>query len=1001
MASPQTLTLGTLLRRYRMAAGLTQEALAANAGLSVNAISAIERGVSRAPQRETIALLVQALGLQAAERSIFERAARQRETPPPAPQRGETAPVTRGHPFVGRSAELGVLDRLLGGEGPSVLLIAGEPGIGKSRLLGVTAERAEGSGWAVVHGECSRQSASEPYAPFPAALLRLLAARSTAQRRLDLHGCGWLARLLPELMEMGPLPAPTWTLPSDQECRLIFAAVGQLLANVARPAGTLLLLDDMQWAGTDALALLAALIHDAPDLRRLRVIAAYRQSEVTPRDALAALEADLARTQVAGRLALGPLARDEAATLLDTLLHDDRSAVDRERVLRLTGGVPFFVLSMAQELAGAAGVATTANAVDVPGPPGAIPWSVAASIQQRVAALSATAQEVVTLVAIAGTRAPRRVVLTAAEALGRDEAACVAAFDEAVRARLLAEAGEDAYTCAHDLIREAVVADLTAVRRRFSHRLIAEALERLPEPQRAHEYTALAWHFAEAREPARALPYALQAGDQAQRVYAYSEAEEQYHLAANLAHELGDRAREAEALDKRGVALLRLARFDPAQRALEEGIALYRAAADVDGVARAVAHLVKVHTYSGTHQEGIALAQAQIVALTRGGVSLAPLAALHLALSSLYHSSREFEAMLAAAERASELARAADDRQLLARAAWQRAFALRFMNRLDEAVPAMEDAVPLLEAVGDGDAYFSALANLTANFLDIGDLEHSRLYLDRALAAAEQFGDPRHLAWQALLEGERAFELGQWSAAQRACERVAMLASGGATSWGDHEAAYLAELEGTLCMAQGQLTRGEDMLIRAATWGDQRHDYQILRRAQAALAERELLAGEVHAARDRLEPVLVDLHGYEEVDVTRCLPLLAWARLELGDHADADRIAAEALARVRAGHSRIALADALRVRALVATRLGRWPEAEAALDEALAVARAFPQPYTEAKALYVYGLLHVARGDPERARERLAAALAICERLGEGMYRPLVERALVDLDAAP
>jgi len=93
---------------------------------------------------------------------------------------------------------------------------------------------------------------------------------------------------------------------------------------------------------------------------------------------------------------------------------------------------------------------------------------------------------------------------------------------------------------------------------------------------------------------------------------------------------------------------------------------------------------------------------------------------------------------------------------------------------------------------------------------------------------------------------------------------------------------------------------------------------------------------------------------------------------------------------------RPALADALRVQALLCLQQHRWDEAQAALEEAIALCRAMPYPYAEAKALYVYGLLHQAKGEPTQARERLEAALAILNRLGERLYAEQVEQALAE-----
>jgi hypothetical protein len=90
----------------------------------------------------------------------------------------------------------------------------------------------------------------------------------------------------------------------------------------------------------------------------------------------------------------------------------------------------------------------------------------------------------------------------------------------------------------------------------------------------------------------------------------------------------------------------------------------------------------------------------------------------------------------------------------------------------------------------------------------------------------------------------------------------------------------------------------------------------------------------------------------------------------------------------------------LRVRAWLAIRQERWQEAEADLEETLARCRAMPYPYAKAKALYVYGQLHVAKGEPEQAREKARAALAICERLGEGLYRRHIAAVLADIAAS-
>src|SRR5437870_4529441 len=135
--------------------------------------------------------------------------------------------------------------------------------------------RALVQGLQVLEGGCQRRGGHAPYAPILGALQRHLRGQRPAQLRTALRECAWLVRLLPELAA-GPIPPlPAWTLPPEQERRLMFEAVARFLTNVAGPMGTLLVLDDLQWVGPDALDLLATLIRSAAEVP-LRAIGAYR-----------------------------------------------------------------------------------------------------------------------------------------------------------------------------------------------------------------------------------------------------------------------------------------------------------------------------------------------------------------------------------------------------------------------------------------------------------------------------------------------------------------------------------------------------------------------------------------------------------------------------------------------------------------------------------------------------------------------------------------------------
>jgi len=421
---------GDLLRRSRLAAGLTQEELAAQAGLSVRGLSDLERGARLAPRRETLQLLAEALQLSAAERTRLEAAARQRGAPA-VRAAGESLPSPQSSlsalPFVGRAQELALLEQVLT-DGPPVLLVAGEPGIGKSRLLQAGIQRAQAQGWTVLTGGCHRRSGQEPFAPLVGTLADSLRPQSPNEQRLHLEGCTWLVRLLPELAETRVVSPPTWTLPAEQEHRLMFAAVARYLANVAGPAGTLLVLDDLHWAGADALDLLQALVR-APADRPLRLLVAYRDTDVTSQDPLAFLAADLAREGRATRAQLSPLEGAEATALLAELLPEtaDGDPHLRQQVLARAGGVPLFLVSCVQALF--TGHLTWNGASHVP-------WTLREAILQRVVAVPEATQQVLRLAAVIGRRVPRILLVAVAARADLAEETVLEALEGSGRARM-------------------------------------------------------------------------------------------------------------------------------------------------------------------------------------------------------------------------------------------------------------------------------------------------------------------------------------------------------------------------------------------------------------------------------------------------------------------------------------------------------------------------------------------------------------------------------------
>jgi transcriptional regulator with XRE-family HTH domain/tetratricopeptide (TPR) repeat protein len=623
MATVQPPAFGELLKHYRTATGLTQEALAERARLSVRGISDLERGVNRRPRRETVDLLAAVLGLSAQERAMFAAAAGGATvsiSPPPGRAGGsgssvlrkEPAPPDSRHalPFVGRRRELALLDQhlaissqeLLAGGTPPVLLFAGEPGIGKSRLLYEAHLRAEEAGWCVLYGGCQRRGGQDLYAPVLGALQSHIRGQLAVHLRRDLQGCAWLVRLLPELAE-GPIePLPSWTLSPAQERRFTFEAVVRFLSNVAQQGthgagvGTLLLLDDLQWAAADALDLLRTLAHAATE-EPLRVVGAYRDTEVRPDDPVGGTLADLAQARLATQCLLDPLAPAEAADLLTSLLaaeaqqeahHGTATArVPRDRLLQRAGGVPFFLVSWAQALRRGTLEGSPHGGVAADD----VPWDLAQGVRQRVASLPEAARELLGVAAVAGRVVSQSVL---AAVVARPEREVVEALEAACRIRLLEEAAGDTrvgrgYRFMHDVIREVVEADLGAARRTLQHRQVADALAGQPGEPPVEE---LAYHYTHGEAWAKALEYLVKAGDKAAATYANQSALDLYARALALCSQLGDAslATAAVVAQRRGDLNLGLGNIGDAM-------------GDFDGM------LVAARRQGNRHLEGLALSR--------------------------------------------------------------------------------------------------------------------------------------------------------------------------------------------------------------------------------------------------------------------------------------------------------------------------------------------------------------------------------------------------------
>ncbi|MGV9640816.1 ATP-binding protein, partial [Streptomyces sp. NPDC003514] len=411
--------------------------------------------------------------------------------------------------FVGRTTELETLDDALArattGE-PQALVIGGEAGVGKTRLVEEFATAAARAGAVVALGGCVEIGADGlPFAPFSTALRALrrqlpgeLAAAAAGQEEE-------LARLLPEV---GESPAGLGADRSGEEgMARLFELTARLLERLAADRTVVVALEDLHWADASTRHLLTYLFRT---LRtgRLVVLATYRSDDIHRRHPLRPLLAELDRLRTVRRIELGRFTRDEVGCQIAGILAREPDPAQVDAIFERSDGNAFFV----EELAVAAHEGGCTGLTD----------SLRDLLLVRVERLPESAQRIARLVAEGGSTVEYRLLAAVAD-LAEDD--LIEALRAAVNASILTVAsGDDGYRFRHSLVREAVADDLLPGERSRINRRYAEALEADPTLVPAGERVMrLASYWYHANDPAKALPAALDAAVTARRRRAHSE----------------------------------------------------------------------------------------------------------------------------------------------------------------------------------------------------------------------------------------------------------------------------------------------------------------------------------------------------------------------------------------------------------------------------------------------------------------------------------------------
>jgi DNA-binding SARP family transcriptional activator len=901
--------------------------------------------------RDTRRILVDELGIEPGRelRELERRVLAQDPSldgPDPAVRPSATAPAPAAGGLVGRERELALamplIDAALAGAGGALLLVGGEPGIGKSRLAEALASRAHAGGARVAVGRCWEAGGAPAYWPWVQALRVHVRETDPAALRAQVGPAGAeLLPILPELRDRLPdLPAAV-AAEADSGARFrLFAAVAAFLRAAAAERSLAVFLDDLHAADAPSLLLLRFLAGELAGAPVV-IVGCFRDTgEGGPE--LADALADVLRDPHSHRLSLGGLDPAGTASLLAASMGREPDIALAERVHAQTLGNPLFVAEIGRLLAGDA----AAPAQDrLP-----VPAGVRETIGRRVARRSPACRDVLARASVLGREFDPEVLIRVCDL---DEDDLLTALDEAAAAHLVGDVpgARERLRFSHMLVRDVLYDELSAPRRLRLHRRAAEALEELHARHLEPHLAEIAHHFLEAGSGAapQAADYAQRAGDHAAAQHAHEEAERHYASALALLDD-AEPTRVCDLLLALGEVLSRAGRVHESRETLRRAARLADQVGLPDRGARA------------------ALAYGGRFAWARASTDPALVPLLEAALAAI----------------------GADDRPTRVRLLARLAAAHRDDARRERRVALAQEAVELAEGLGDPVTLSYAREGwwiATEGQSSPGD---ARALTDELIAIAERIGDYERVY------GARDFRLQDaWLRADRPAvdleleelARVADVLRQPAQRWHlGTSRTMLALMEGRLADAEALIAETLEIFGAAESWNaavSHRLQLFVLRRQQGRLIEVEpLIARSVpeFPALLRFPCALAHLHA-ELGDAERARAVfdgLLTRDLE-HEHVDAEWL-----------FTIVLLADPCRFLGDRAAA-GKLYDMLLPYDELYARAPVEASFGAVARAL---GVLAATRGDLDAAERHLLAAVEIERRM---RARPWAAHALHDL----
>jgi DNA-binding winged helix-turn-helix (wHTH) protein len=899
---------------------------------------------------------------------------------PPAP-----APTTSDG-FIGREDALARLwaafELARSGTG-SVVLLAGEPGIGKTRTAEEFAAAARAAGARVLSGWCYEGDGAPPYWPW----VQVLRTFASEVRESDAPRTSFeeIARLVPELAKRSPVQRDARAFDGPEARFRLYDEVAAFLRAASQREPLVVLLDDLHWADTSSLRLLAFVAREVRE-SRLLIVGTYRHDDAS-RAPLTEVLADLARRPQHERIALAGLSRAEVGQLVARSGRIDPAPALVDAICERTDGNPFFIRELVRMLEAEGRLAGSESRTAWKS---AIPPAVKDVIARRLARLSAESRELLGAASVIG-RDFALDVLERASGVTRDE--MTGQLGEAERAREIRPHPTDpqSFRIVHALIQEVLYEDLGTARRRALHRRVAEALESLVRDRLDPPLAELAHHWclgASAEDAAHVTSASSRAARAALARLAYEEAAALCRRALATLDGLHASAPEGRC-DL--LALLVEAEFDAGngpqwREALKQAVAIARKLGSPQRLAHVAIHVGDIVT-GVVDWQAVALYEESLAAVGPGEGALRAELLSGLACA-LYWSPSDRERVRALADEALALARRIGSPEVLAAVLNNRHLALWGPDSLADRIATSTELLEIAERLRSRSWMYYGYHRHLLDALESADsaaAERDGAAIDRLSAELRfpGFASPPGGALRALLDGR--LEQAETLARER-FEHIQRAGFSNASTFFAIQLAGVRREQGRLGELESGMRLLAEQLPNMPTW-------------RATLAY-------LYAEDQREEPARIEferLAGKDFADIPRdatwltTIGLLAEVAAFLGD-APRARTLASLLApymdrAIIVGPSLSVMSSVARTAALALATSGDLQGAELAFEHALAIELRLGARCLATRTRQQYAALLAEReGEGDRARSLAAEALSAAESIG---MRAVAARARV------